>query len=140
MEQVPVIFLDSWIWIEFFSRGEKQEKALQVIEQIERVEAVISTAILMEIGYIIRRRHGEEKAERIVSIIDSFENLHIIPLNFDVAVYAANIRDKYNGRDGRHFSYGDAIHLATAVLTGCEKLYSGDPDFRGIGELETIII
>ena len=68
------------------------------------------------------------------------ENLHVVPVNSGVAIYAAIIWDKYNGKDGREFSYGDAIHLATAVLTGCEVLYSGDQDFGGIDELDTVII
>ena len=135
-----MIFLDSWIWIEFFSKGERRDSAQRVIEELDSVSAIISSAVLMEVRYIIRRRYGEEKADRMISIIEGFDNLDVVPLNSEVAVCAADIRDKYNGRDGRRFSYGDAIHLATALLTGCEKLYSGDPDFNGIDEINTVVI
>ena len=37
-------------------------------------------------------------------------------------------------------SYADTIHLATATLTNCTTLYSGDPDFAGIEEIHTMII
>jgi predicted nucleic acid-binding protein len=134
-----MIYLDSWVWIEFFSRGECKGKAEEVIARLKDIGAVISTAVLMEVAYIFQRKFGEEKANGVITIIEAFDNLHIVPVSSEVAVYAANIRDKYN-RKGRKFSYRDAIHLATAVLTGCETLCSGDPDFLVIDELEIAII
>ena len=135
-----MIYLDSWVWIEFFSRGESRDKAEEVIVGLDGTGAVISTAVLLEVGYIFRRKYGEEKANGVITIIEALENLHIVPVSSEVAIYAADLRDKYNRKGGRHFSYGDAIHLATAVLTGCGVLYSGDPDFQGIEELDTEII
>jgi predicted nucleic acid-binding protein len=134
-----MIYLDSWVWIEFFSRGDSRDEAEEVISQLQESGAVISTAVLMEVGYILRRKYGEERANAVIAIIEAFEEMHILPVSNEVAVYAASLRDKYN-RDGRQFSYGDAIHLATAVLTGCETLYSGDPDFLEVTELEIAII
>lgn len=135
-----MIFLDSWIWIEFFSRDEKWKKAEEIIQGVEQAKGIISTAVLMEVRYRVRRKFGEERADRVINIIESFENLEIIPLTVEAATFAADLRNKYHGKNGRQFSYGDAIHLATAIMTGCERLYSGDSDFRGINEIETIII
>ena len=42
--------------------------------------------------------------------------------------------EKYYDRKNRQFSYADAIHLATALITGCDRLFTGDPDFIGIDE------
>jgi len=135
-----MIFVDSWIWIEIFSLGPRRVKAQQVLEQLKDVEAVISTAVVLEVRFVIRRKYGAEKAEMVVRLIEDFENLHIMPLTIDVAHLAADIRDKYHGKDGRTFSFADAIHLATAVLAGCERLYSGDPDLKGVDELGVVII
>jgi predicted nucleic acid-binding protein len=135
-----MIFLDSWIWMKFFSQEKGWKKAEEVLKELEQTTGIISTAVLMEVRYRIRRRFGWEKADRITNIMESFERLDVIPLASEVASFAADLRDKYHGKNGRQFSFGDAIHLATAVMTGCEKLYSGDSDFAKVDEIETVII
>ncbi len=44
-----------------------------------------------------------------------------------------NSRKKsYDNRKNRELSYADAIHLATAIMSDWEILYSSDPDFEDI--------
>lgn len=33
-----------------------------------------------------------------------------------------------------------ADRVATAMLSGCDRLYSGDPDFEDVEEVETVVI
>jgi predicted nucleic acid-binding protein len=49
----------------------------------------ISTTVLMEVGYILRRKFGEDKVNGVIAIIEAFENLHIIPVTSEVAVHAS---------------------------------------------------
>lgn len=135
-----MFFIDSWVWIEFFSEGDRSEKAEKVIEKLEDQEGVISTTVLMEVKYRIKKKFDEELAERVIRVIESFDNLTILPVTAKVAKNAADLRDKYYRRKTRELSYADAIHLSTAILTDCDVLYSGDPDFEGVDELETVTI
>ncbi len=135
-----MIFLDSWAWIEFFSEGNRWKKAEHVVALLQNERGIISSTVLMEIRYRFLRKFGKEKADLIIHTIESFENLGIVPATSGVAKYAADLRDKYYQKGEKELSYGDAIHLATAILTGCEKLYSGDPDFENIDEMNTEII
>ena len=135
-----MIFLDSWVWIEFFSNGNKWKKAEHVVALLQHEKGIISSTVLMEVRYRFLRKFGKEKADRVIHIIENFSNLEIIPVTGGVAKYAADLRDRYYQKGERELSYGDAVHLATAILTGCEKLYSGDPDFENIQGINTEII
>ncbi len=135
-----MIFIDSWVWIEYFSDDKRWKEAEAVLQKLEEEKGVISSLVLAEVRYRILIKFGTEKADRIIHTIESFQNLQVVPVNTEVAKYGADLRDKYYQRGEKELSYADAIHLATAVLVNCNKLYSGDPDFEGIGEIETEII
>ena len=135
-----MIFVDSWVWIEFFSTDSKWEKAEHVVARLQNEKGIISSVTLMEVRYRFLRKYGREKADQVIHVIESFKNLEIFPVTSGVAKYAADLRDTYYQKGERELSYGDAIHLATAILVGCERLYSGDPDFENIREIHTEII
>jgi len=135
-----MMFIDSWVWIEFFSKGEKSKKAEEIISKLEEKEGVISATVLMEVKYRIKKKFGRELSDRIINTMEAFDNLIILPVNSEVAKYAADLRDKYHKRKTRELSYADAIHLATAVLANCDTLYSGDPDFIDMDEMNTKVI
>ncbi len=135
-----MFFIDSWVWIEFFSEGEESERAEEIIEKLEEKEGVISTTVLMEVKYRIKKKYDSELSDRVIHIIDAFDNLTVLPVTSKVAICAADLRDKYYKRKTRELSYADAIHLATAELAGCDVLFTGDPDFEDVDEIETEVI
>jgi predicted nucleic acid-binding protein len=63
-----------------------------------------------------------------------------MPITTEVAVTASDLRSKYYQRGGCELSYADAIHIATAAMTDCNTLYSGDPDFENIDEVDTEVL
>lgn len=127
-----MIFLDSWTFIEYFS--EKENNAAEnLIENAKN--RVISSAVLLEIKYRIAKLFGLEHANNIVYIIENLD-IDIMPVTSEVASLAADLRLKYYDKKTRDLSFIDAINLATAILTGCEKFYTGDPDFKGIEEIK----
>lgn len=135
-----MIFIDSWVWLEFFQEGDKADRAEEIIGKIEEEAAVISSTVLMEVRYRVKRKFGRQKTDKLTGIITSFENLKIMPVTEEVAVYAADLRHRYYDRSENQVSYADAIHVATAAMTGSEKLYTGDPDFRGVEEVDTEVV
>jgi predicted nucleic acid-binding protein len=135
-----VIFVDSWVWIEFFAEDDRWRDAEAVLERIPEDGAVLAPTVLMEVWYRIQEKTDIERADRVVETIQRFEGLEIVPVTTEAALTAARLREKYYQRGERELSYADAIHLAIAVMTGCETLYSGDPDFEGLDEIETEIV
>ncbi len=134
------IFLDSWVWIEFFIEGEKFEKCKEVLVKIKegRQNAIMSAFSIVEIKYRLSAIN-EKLAHEQIHIIEAFPNLTIVPVVVPVAKLAADLRRKYYSKE-RQVSYGDMLHLATAILTGCTALYSGDPDFKDVDEVKTVIV
>ncbi len=136
-----MIYLDSWVWISFFSDEMTAGKVEGLLARVEAGEkAVMSVIGLMEIRYIISRRFGNEYSERIFTAITSFRNLLILPVNEECAVLGADLRRKYYDRIKNTMSYADAVHLATAILSGCREFYSGDPDFAAVDGIEVRLI
>ncbi|EMA35791.1 type II toxin-antitoxin system VapC family toxin [Halococcus hamelinensis] len=135
-----MIFVDSWVWIEFFAADDRWRDAEAVLERIPERGGVVATTVLMEVRYRIGEKFDAERAERVVGTIQRFEELEVVPITADAALTAARLREKYYQRGERELSYADAIHLALAMMTGCETLFSGDPDFEGLDEIETEVI
>ena len=135
-----MIFIDSWVWIEFFSKDEGWKKAEEVIEKLEEREGIISSIVLMEVKYRIRKKYDRQLSDRVIHTIQAFDTLRVLPVTAKVAKYAANLRNKYYKREEREISYADSIHLATADLSGCDILFTGDPNFKDVDEIETEII
>ena len=133
-----MIFLDSWVWLEYFSENENKE-AIRLVENVS-INRVINPAVLLEIKYRIAKKSGLEKANSIVFFIQNLGNVKIIPITDEIALLASDLRLKYYNKKTRDLSFIDTINLATAVLTGCEVLYTGDKDFEGIDEIKIKII
>ena len=135
-----MIFIDSWVWIEYFSEDERWKKAEDVLKEMESGRGIISSLVLAEVRYRILRKFGTEKADRVIHTIENFDTLQVVPVTAEAAKYGADLRDKYYQRGEKELSYADAIHLAVAVMTSCNKLYSGDPDFEGLEEIKSEIL
>ena len=136
-----MMYLDSWVWISFFSDEMTSKRVEKILERLEAGErAVFSVIGLTELLYVMRRRAGRDIAARIHQAVLSFRGLVLLPVTEDVAVLATGLRDKYYDKKKRAFSYADAVHLATACLAGCARFYTGDPDFSGISEMECEIL
>jgi predicted nucleic acid-binding protein len=135
-----MLFLDSWVFLEFFQDDDRADAAEAVLERIDDDGAVIAPTVLMEVRYQIRRKYGSDDAERVTAAIESLDGLEVLPVTAEVAITAADLRDKYYQRRDRELSYADAIHLATAVLTDCDTLYTGDSDFRDLEEIDIELV
>jgi predicted nucleic acid-binding protein len=138
-----VIFLDSWVWLEYIFSGDKDEEAETVIEQANTPDegGIIAPTILAEVSYRIRVVEDEQTADETVRAIRAYEYIDSVPLIDEIAEYAAELRFKYYEPGERELSYADAIHIATAAAyDDCDVLYSGDPDFEDLDEIETVVL
>lgn len=138
-----MIFLDSWVWLEFLFSGDKADEAERVIERANSPDegGLIAPTVLAEVSYRVRDVDDEATAEEAVRAIRDYDHVDSLPLIDEIAEYAAELRFEYYEPGERELSYADAIHLATAVVHDeCEVLYSGDPDFDDLNEIETVVL
>lgn len=133
-----MIGLDSWIFLEYYSFGPKHAKCEKLIFGDEK--KIISTIVLMEVVYKSTKKLGKIKTKEIIRDIISSTSTLLVGVDRNTAEKAATLRLKYYKENERELSYSDCIHLATAILSKCKKFYSGDPDFKGIKELQVEII
>lgn len=136
-----MIFLDSWIWIEYFSEGKKLKESEALIKNISKNEGcVINPLVIAEVKYKIAKNFDIIKANKVIYIIENLPNLHILPITIEIAKLAVDLRLKYYHRKNKDLSYVDVMNLATAILSNCKTLYSGDPDFKDIEEIKTVVV
>jgi predicted nucleic acid-binding protein len=138
-----VIFLDSWIWLEYVFSGDRDDLAESAIERANSPDCggIIAPTVLAEVSYRVRVVEDDESAREAVRAIRDYEHIESVPLVDEIAEYGAEIRFKYYEPGKRGLSYADAIHLASAVAhDDCDTLYSGDPDFADIDEIETVVL
>lgn len=138
-----MICLDSWVWLEYLLSGEHWETAASAIEEADTPETggIVPATVIAEVAYRLHRVADEETAGEAIDAMRSFEHIDILPITDRIAEYGAELRDRYDDRGVCELSYADAIHLAmAAAVSECRVLYSGDPDFATVDEVETIVL
>jgi predicted nucleic acid-binding protein len=137
-----VIFLDSWIWLEYVFDGDDAAAAADAIQRANTdAGGLIAPTVIDDVSYRVRCVEDDAIAEETVRAIHDFDGIESMPLVDEIAEYAAELRAEYFDPGERELSYADAIHLATAVVhDDCDVLYSGDPDFEGIDAIETVVL
>lgn len=138
-----MICLDSWIWLEYVFEDDKWQDAGGVIETANSPTegGIVPATVVAEVSYRVRRQKDTQIAAETITAIRSFEHIDILPVTDEIAEYGAALRDKYYQRGDCELSYADAIHLAmAAAVSECDTFYSGNPDFEGVDEIETIIL
>ncbi|MBI4174488.1 MAG: PIN domain-containing protein [Candidatus Aenigmarchaeota archaeon] len=131
------IYLDTFVFMDILAGEAEAEKAKVYLEKMRGgVTGVVSSILLTELAFHLRRKRGREKAAEILLYIRSLPNLEMIPVDADIARTAGNLRAHYAKRIAKKLTYFDCIHLATALATGCSKFVTGDRGFRDVKEIE----
>lgn len=139
MGPVPVIYLDSWVWLEYALEGDLEPAARDAIDLARERGGALSTMGVAELDYVLTRETDRDTADELVSAIEDMDGFHVMSVSLEVARFASRIRSKYYERRTCELSYGDAIHIATASLLDCTELHTGDSDFDGVDEVDTVV-
>ena len=115
-----MISIDSFGWIERFTKGPKAPQYKQVIESTPPKEILTSIVVLYEVYKKIKKLKGEEEALLAVAALSQTT---ILPLDQTLSLEAADFSLEYN----LHFS--DAIVYATARHWKA-NLYTSDADLK----------
>lgn len=136
------IYLDTFVFMDILSGNEEYAgKAKMYLEKTRSgaAESVISSILLAELAFHLKRKRGTEKAEEILYYIRSLPNLSVAPVTAEIAKQAGLLRARYMRRIDKKLTYFDCIHLATAIEMQCKKFVTGDRGFRDIKEIQVEI-
>lgn len=109
--------------------------AREVLDHVEpgRCRGVLSTLALLELQVGPYRSHAEDLASRYYGRLLQLANVSWVPVTYPLADRAAQIRAEHNT------PAPDAIHLATALMTGAALFVTNDrslPELPGLDYLQ----
>ena len=120
-------YLDSNIVIyasgDFGQKGEWCRSVISMIEN-ETVSACTSYLTFDEYFYKIKKEFSHADAVILSEIFLNIPNLTFIPVDKQVIVSAQRLLKEYQ------INPRDALHAATACLTGCQEIITEDNDFN----------
>jgi predicted nucleic acid-binding protein len=122
MSLTELISVDSFGWVERFTKGPKAAKYGQVIESSKPKDIVTSVVVLYEVYKKIKKLKGEEEALLAVAALSQTT---VVPVDQTISLEAADFSLEHN----LHFS--DAIVYATARHWKA-TLYTSDEDLRSL--------
>ncbi len=111
-------FIDSNIWLYAFI--ETPDKSLIAKSLVKEANITISTQVINEVcvNLIKKALYPEEKTR---NLIESFYNKYnILEITREILLKASDIRNHHK------FSFWDSLILASALVGGCDILYSED--------------
>ena len=123
-----MISIDSYGWIERFTKGPKAPQYKQIIESTKPKDIVTSVVVLFEVYRKIKKLKGEEEALLAVAALSQTT---VVPIDQTIALEAADYSLEFN----MHFS--DALIYATA-RNWKAKLYTSDEDLQTLKEVCSI--
>ena len=137
LEAARRLYLDTAPLIYYF------EVNAAYIERMDRVFALIATSqiatfsavhILTEIMVKPLQEGNQELAEEYRDILVNNDAYTLIPVTLPIAGSAADLRARYNLR------IPDALHVASAISSGCDALVTNDAGLKRVQELPILVL
>jgi predicted nucleic acid-binding protein len=125
MSLTALISIDSFGWIERFSKGPKSPKYKAIIESANPKDIVTSVVVLYEVYKKIKKLKGEEEALLAVAALSQTT---VVPIDQTISLEGADYSLEHN----LHFS--DALIYATARHYKA-KLYTSDDHLKPLKDV-----
>lgn len=118
--------LDSWALLCYLEREPGFQKIIQAFEEAVRASRPLRMTMVNwgEVYYLVARRYGNDRAEGIERLIDTFP---IVLVDIDRELTRVAARLKVN----KKMAYADCFAAALAKQRKAE-LYTGDPEFKAV--------
>lgn len=123
--------LDSWALLCYLEGEAGFETIIQAFEEAVHSSRPLGMTMVNwgEVYYQVVRRFGEERAEEIETLIDTFP-IALVDIDRNLAREAARFKAK------KKMAYADCFAAALAKQRKAE-LYTGDPEFKAVvGEIK----
>ena len=95
---------------------------------------LVSVLVLSEILVYPMKTNDLELAQKYETMLINSENFNLIIVNHDVAKKAAGLRAQYN------LKTPDALHLATAIVSGADAFLTNDNGFKRVSEINILVL
>lgn len=112
---------------------EKMEYILNLVENTS-LEAVSSVLTLSEVLVVPVRMGAHRLAQQYRSILMNREFCTLVSITVDIAIRAASIRARYR------INLPDALHIASAIVFGCDAFLTNDHKLRVVQELNVLVL
>jgi predicted nucleic acid-binding protein len=113
------IFLDTNVFVYLYSEDESEKQSV-VLNIVEHSRCITSTQVLNEFCSVCLRKLAMSINEVSQSIREIVENCELCYIDMETIQKALSLKDKYG------YSYYDCLILASAILNGCQIMYSED--------------
>lgn len=124
MEALPRIYLDANAIIRFIESKEDQITALVLQAAAGKTHLFTSELTLAEVLVIPLREGDGRLAEGYEELLQSDDTLTVVPIDRPILRRSAELRARLGGKGH------DAIHCATAEISGCGVIISSDRRLR----------
>jgi len=116
--------LDSWALLCYLEQEPGYEKIIELFEKaVESSKPLLMCVVNWgEVYYQVLRRFGDQKAQEIEQLIQTFP-ITLVEVNKELTREAARIKAT------KRMAYADCFAVALARLKKAE-LYTGDPEFK----------
>jgi len=107
-----------------------------IFAEVDRgtISAVTSTITLTEV-LVHPLRHGDHQlAQEYQALLLGSRHLRVIEVDSTIALLAARLRSRYTMRTP------DALHLATAIHTGCDAFLTNDRRLDQVAEVRVVVL
>ena len=110
----------------------------EVLDENDAGENIIVTSVVTDLELVPEKLElKKEGAVEIYNALFDSVRFHSVEISKNILTLAREIRDYYYiaadeyGRGGKMMDLGDAIHLATAIIMGCEEFHTRDMNSKG---------
>ena len=98
------------------------------------IDGIASTVALTEVLVQPLRVGNIALAERYESVLSDSNSFRLEPVTITIARAAADLRARYNLRTP------DALHVATAIIFGCDAFLTNDAAIQRVTEIRVLLL
>ncbi len=137
LENITLLAFDTAPLIYFIERNANYlERMRNIMQQVNagQPNGLVSVLVLSEILVYPMKTNDLELAQKYETMLINSENFSLIIVNHDVAKKAAELRAQYN------LKTPDALHLATAIVSGADAFLTNDNGFKRVAAIKILIL
>ncbi|MDW8327601.1 MAG: PIN domain-containing protein [Anaerolineales bacterium] len=137
LKSVRRVFVDTAPIIYFVESNPRYRAQVDVFfDQLDRAvfRGVVSPIMLAECLVVPHRSGATQLFQAFRELLLSGDTIQFQPTDSQIAEKAAELRSRSN------LTLTDAIQIATAILTGCDAIFTNDIHFKRVSEVEALVL
>ena len=137
LEKHPIIGIDTVAFIYHLEENQRYLPFTNVLfEMVENgvIKGVTSVVTMMEILVKPKQEKNEQAIEEYKFTLQTFPNLKIKPIDFDVAEKAAELRAVYGVKPP------NALQIAASLDEGAKAFVTNDEKLKQVEEIEVVVM